>query len=209
VTPTESYFKDHIIEAGVLDPEGVHHEFVSGMHGRKLDFDTIETGTPLYQEWIDVAASYIEREFPELPQVIMGVANGTNRVAQDTAARFNDEIFGLVSAKDEQKSKKLYLPPETEDVISDIKPELVVVLEDVGTTGSNSVQVALQSLGAGAKEVEVVATWQRRPHLEKLEEAGIAYRAIIKEVLPTYSPEGCQAEGFCAQGWEFISRYSM
>ncbi len=30
-------FRNHIVEApGVLDPEGVHHEFVSGMHGRKL-----------------------------------------------------------------------------------------------------------------------------------------------------------------------------
>ena len=39
-------FRQHILAAGVLDPEGVHHEFVSGMHGRKLDFDTIPTGSP-------------------------------------------------------------------------------------------------------------------------------------------------------------------
>ncbi len=81
-------FRNHIIEAGVLDAEGTHHEFVSGMHGRKLDFDTIENEDPLYAEWIGATADYLEEEFRGAPQFIIGVANGTNRVALDVARRF-------------------------------------------------------------------------------------------------------------------------
>jgi orotate phosphoribosyltransferase len=92
--------------------------------------------------------------------------------------------------------------------IAGVKPELVVVFEDVGTTGSNSVQVARGALEAGALAVEVVTTWKRQPALGRLDEAGIPYRAIIDEVLPTYSPLECQTDpnGFHARGWDFIPR---
>lgn len=200
-------FRNHIIEAGVLDPDGVHQEFVSGMHGQKLDFDTVEEETSLYREWISVAADFIGQEYSDrLPEVIIGVANGTNRVALDTARRFDGEVLGLVSKKDKDNSKVLYLGTMATRVISALQPKLVVVLEDVGTTGSNSVQVARHVLDAGAQEAEVVTTWKRREKLEKLIEAGIAYRAIIDEELPAYQPEDCRADGFCAQGWEFIPR---
>jgi orotate phosphoribosyltransferase len=197
-------FQDHIIEAGVLDPIDVHHEFVSGMHGQKLDFDTITTGSPLYEEWTDTAATFIREEFPELPLVIVGVANGANRIALDTARRFDGAVFGAVSEKDGQNSKVLRLPQATERLIRGTRPELVVVLEDAGTTGSNSVQVARQSLQSGAQNVEVVTTWQRRDILERLQEEDIAYRAIIKEALPTYEAEECQTSGFCSRGWALI-----
>jgi orotate phosphoribosyltransferase len=198
-------FQKHILEAGVLDPEGVHHEFVSGMHGRKLDFDTIETGSDLYNEWVGVTAGYISNEFPDLPAVIVGVANGTNRLALDTAEFFSG-VRGLVSEKDSLDSKKLYLGEVACELIRELKPKLVVVVEDVGTTGSNSVQVARECLDHGAKEVEVVTTWQRRPQLEKLEASGIPYRAVIKEELDTFTPEDCRAHGYCSQGYEFIPR---
>lgn len=199
--------KAEILDAGyVLDPEGTHHEFVSGMHGRKLDFDNIETGNPLYNLWTETAADFIREEFPELPEMIIGVANGTNRTALDTARHFSGDVLGLVSEKDPQDSKKLYINHIAGLAIEAIKPELVVVLEDVGTTGSNSVQVAEGCRSAGAKNVEVVTTWKRREKLERLEEAGIPYRAIIDEELPTYTPEDCQDHGFCSQGWDFIER---
>lgn len=200
-------FRTNLIESGiVLDPEGTHHEFVSGMHGRKLDFDNIEERDPLYSEWTEVAAGFIEDEFPRLPEVIIGVANGTNRTALDTARRFNGDVLGLTSFKNPQNSKDLYLTSLARRVMKGIKPELVVVLEDVGTTGSNSVRVAAACRDAGAQKVEVVTTWKRRPVLERLEEADIPYRAIIDEELPTYSPEDCQDHGFCSEGWEFIER---
>jgi hypothetical protein len=199
-------FRDHIIVSDVLDREGIHHEFSKGMHGQKLDFDVIPDNYPLYREWIDVAASYISDSFPRLPQVIVGVANGTNRVALDTARKFDGRVFGAVSEKDKQNSKILYLASMTGRLIRAMKPEFVVVIEDVGTTGSNAVQVARQVLEAGAQSVEVINTWQRRPQLELLDEAGIPHRAIINEPLPTYSPEDCATRGFCSDSWKLIPR---
>ncbi len=203
-------FRNHIIESGyVLDTEGTHHEFVSGMHGQKLDFDNIDEKTdPLYTEWIDVNEDFIRQNFDITPEIILGVANGTNRVAVDTAKRFGDNVFGLESVKDPDNSKVLHLSRLARIAIKAIEPELVVVVEDVGTTGSNSVQVATKAREAGAKQVVVVTTWKRRPQLERLDEAGIDHMAIIDEPLTTYTPEECRelVEGFCKRGWEFIPR---
>lgn len=199
-------FRENIINSGALDPKGIHHEFVSGMHGQKLDFDLIGHKDPLYSEWTEVAADFIKQEFPELPEIILGVANGTNRVALDTARRFDGAVHGAVSEKDKDNSKTLRLTHVANKLIRALNPELVIVLEDVGTTGSNSVQVARGALAAGAQDVEVVTTWKRRERLERLEESGISYRAIIDEALTTYSPEECQTEGFCSMGWKFIER---
>lgn len=204
-------FRENIIDSGyVLDPEGTHHEFVSGMHGQKLDFDKIDRGSALYDEWISVTASFIEDQFPKLPGMIIGVANGTNRPALDVAMRMVDggagNVIGLVSEKDKDNTKKLYLGAIAFEAIRVNKPELMVVFEDVGTTGSNSVQVATACLATGAQAVEVVTTWKRRERLERLDEAGVPYRAIIDEPLTTYDPKECQAQGFCSRGWEFIPR---
>lgn len=207
MTTTIEFFRNHIIEAGVLDKERVHHEFVSGMHGRKLDFDTIDTGNSLYNEWIEVVAAYISDKFIKLPEIIVGVANGTNRVALDTARAFNGSIFGAVSEKDYRNSKVLRLAAPTGKLISAMKPEFVAVIEDVGTTGSNAAQVAQRVLDAGAQTVEVINTWQRRPQLERLLESEIPYHSIINEHLPTYLPEDCKLVGPCSDSWKLVSKY--
>ncbi len=206
----EAFRQDVVAE--VLDPEGVHHEFVSGMHGQKLDYDNLETHGPMYNRWVGVNVDFIRTdaltEDGELPGVIVGVANGTNRLALDVARQFDGSIIGLVSEKDPENSKHLYLPETARLIIGVLEPELAIVLEDVGTTGSNSVQVAEASLEAGAKNVLVVVTHQRREQLERLDEAGIPHKAIILDPLPTFKPEDCATnpKGFCARGWEFIPR---
>lgn len=218
-------FREDILEGGILDPNGIHHEFVSGAHGQKLDFDLIPTykdgsseDNPdlpkkffyLYEKWISTAARFIQEEFPRMPEVILGVANGTNRVAKDVAivlSELTDEkLRGYATEKDKENEKILWLPEKVEDKITKLAPELVVVIEDVGTTGSQSVQVAQQAIGAGANRVVVVPTWQRQERLARLDEAGIEYRSIIHEPLPTYSPDDCVKTGFCSQGWGFIAR---
>lgn len=188
----------------VLDPPDVHHEFVSDMHGRKLDFDKIETGTELYKEWVGLNAQFIEETFVDLPSVLLGVAKGTNRLALDVARRFEGKMIGLVSEKDPDNNKRLLLGKFATKVVNSLEPKHVVVVEDVGTTGSNSVQVATSALDAGARKVTVVTTWKRREKLERLEEAGIPHLAIIDKPLATYSPEDCVDHGYCAQGADFI-----
>ena len=198
-------FKSRIL-ATILDKEGTHQEFVSGLHGQKLDFDLIDSKDPLYEEWIDVTARFIRQEYAALPEVIVGVANGANRVALDTARKFNGQVFGAVSEKEEPRSKAIRLTNLTARLISALRPALAIVVEDVSTTGSNSVQVARQVKLAGAKSVEVVTTLQRSPRLEILHESGIVYRAIIQENLPSYEPDDCRDKGFCADNWELIQR---
>jgi hypothetical protein len=198
-------FRRHI-EPVVRDPEGIHHEFVTLTHGQKIDFDKIDTGSPLYDEWVEVNEEFIREQYPVLPEVLVGVANGTNRLALSTAKRFGCVVFGVESEKDEIDNKIVRLTPGAVDLISCMGPDLVVVQEDTSTFGTTSVQVALGCLAAGAKQVEVVTTWQRRPHLERLVEAGIPYRAIIRKMVDTFSPEDCQAFGHCSKGWNLIRR---
>jgi len=201
-------FKQNIIGSGyVLDPEGTHHEFVSGMHGRKLDFDNIEDDSLLYREWVDVNASFLRENYLELPRFVLGVANGTNRLSRDVASRFEDsEILGFETEKDPNNSKVIGLTHRAFKFINIMRPQFVLVLEDVGTTGSNSVQAAVAAKEAGAQRVEVLTTWKRRENLEKLDEKDIPHQAIIDQVLPTYSAEECVIKGFCAKNWEFIPR---
>lgn len=190
----------------------MHHEFVSGVHGQKLDFDGIPDESNLYAEWVTVSADDISRYHASLPRFVVGVANGTNRLALSVAESLSDtsdeEVTGLVSAKDPDNDKVLFLPEDTISAIASESPGLVVVTEDAGTKGTNSVQVAEQVLLAGAKDVIVQVTWQRNPTLVRLEEKGIKYRAIIKHFLPDFESGACQTDpkGFCARGWEFIPR---
>lgn len=205
-------FRSEIITGGlVMDPEGVHHEFVSGLHGQKLDFDNIPEDSELYRDWVGVNVDFIRNTYTQIPGALIGVANGTNRLARDVGAVMFGETTALPSAKDPENSKRLYLPEYTHKFLEIMQPKLAIVLEDVGTTGSNSVQVAEAALDAGAEYVEVVLTWQRRAQLERLREAKIPYRSIIEEALPTFTPgvDGTCAtdpNGFCARGWEFIAR---
>lgn len=198
--------RSNLMEAGILDPEGVHHEFVSGKHGQKLDFDKIPTGSDLYDQWVQTTAGFIKEEYPRLPGIVIGVANGTNRLAESVAEQLGKDVAGAVSEKDPNNSKKLYLTEEAGRLLTDVHPEFVLVLEDVGTTGSNSVQVAQAVVDAGVPNVEVLTTWQRQTELARLDEADIHYRSMIPEALPTFDPEECVRTGFCARGFEFIPR---
>lgn len=212
LSPIET-FRQHIVDDGsIMDPEGVHHGFVSGVHGQKLDFDKVSDGSELFGEWVDVSAHDINVHHLYLPRFVLGVANGTNRLALAVADRLTDisegteQVEGLVSAKDPDNRKRLFLPEVTLEAISAEEPELVVIVEDVGTRGTNSVQVAEQALLAGAKDVVVQVTWQRGIALTRLEERGVRYRAIIKEHLPDFEPEACRSaeDGFCRRGWQFV-----
>lgn len=197
-------FRNHLLESGVLDPEGVHHEFVSGMHGQKLEFEKVEVDSPLYREWVDVNTETIRQIYDPLPEIILGVANGTNRLAMDVARELGREVKGFPTKKDEKKV--IRLTSLGKHVIGTLKPSLVVVVEDVGTRGTNSVQPAVAARINGARRVEVLTTWKRRTSLELLDEQEVSYRAIIDEPLPTYTPEECRDIGFCALNWQFIRR---
>ena len=198
-------FKERAVTAGLMDPDGVHHEFKSGMHGQKLDFDVIfKQNEALAAELNQLVADYIELRYGMKPDMVVGVADGTNGPAQEVAAHLS--VPGFESRKLADK-KTLLLRDQTVDMIEQEHPSFAVVYEDVGTTGSSSVQIAKQLLAAGVEKVVVLNIWKRTARLQKLEEAGIEYAAMINEPLPTYSAEQCAESGFCSNPNEtFIPR---
>ena len=82
-------FRQRVVEVA-LDAEGLHHEFVSGGHGRKLDFDSIETGSALYSEWVDQNVDALQ-QLGRAVVAVVGVANGTNRLALDVGRAIGAE----------------------------------------------------------------------------------------------------------------------
>lgn len=191
--------KKRVLSEGILDDETIHHEFVSGMHGRKLDFDKIPTGSELYRLWVDAYVDYIKANYPEQPDVILGVANGANRLAVSIAAGLGGGTMGLMTEKETMKSSKFH--PSVEDVIQGYKPKFLLIVEDVGTAGTTSLTAANKALEAGAQRVEVLNTWQRSDALTKLDEAGIAYKSMIVDPLPNYQPDDCE---YCKNGIELV-----
>jgi phosphoribosylpyrophosphate synthetase len=210
MTNAEKFWSEIEVAGNVMDPPRVHTEFVDGMHGQKVDFDGIKETDPLYHKWVGVNVDAIKAMCDPLPEVIIGVANGTNRLAHSVASKLEGQSLALETYKDPNDFKKVYLTNLARTALSGINPELAVIVEDVGTTGSTSVQVARQALDAGAWHVLVINTLQRREQLEKLKKAGVPHHAIIKKILPTFTPEDCNnlPEGFCHRGWELHERAS-
>lgn len=197
-------FKKHLEGFGVIDPEGVHHEFVSGMHGRKIDFDAIPTEDPLFDEWIEVISTYIKETFPDRLNDIglVSVANGTNRVVPLVAKKLGPGATYYLTEK--MTSKSVKLEASSEAALKEKQPGLLLVLEDVGTQGTTSASAVEKVRELGFTNIRVINTWQRQKSLVKLDEINVPYSSIIFEILDTLSPEDCTTKGYCAEGWEFI-----
>src|SRR5579871_950833 len=143
-TTTED-FRQHLLDGGILDPEGVHHEFVSGLHGRKLDFDIIPERSQLFGEWVMVAAQKIEELYPDIDRshlALLSVVNGTNRLVGPVAERLGGHVTALKTEKISPKAVKL--TAKDRQRLIKLKPTLVVAIEDVGTRGTTSA-TAIQS----------------------------------------------------------------
>lgn len=196
------YIKDleqAILDSDVIDGEDIHHEFVTGMHGRKIDMDKILTASPLYEQWVDVLVQYISENYDTQPNAIIGVANGANRLAVSVAAKLENRPFGLMTDKETPKSVRF--STSAADVISSYKPDFALFLEDVGTSGTTSLTGVEKALALGAQRAEVLNTWQRNKKLAKLEEAGVPYQSVIFEPLPSFPPDDCD---YCKAGVEFV-----
>jgi hypothetical protein len=198
-------FEDRIFsDPDIFDPKGVHHVFSQGLHGRKIDLDKIKPGTELYDELVYLTVRYtVSSYLDDLPDAVVGIANGTNKLAKDVS----DEIGGGTLYLDTFKHEGL--PRLTADSVRKVRrhePVFAVEVEDVGTTGRNSLPPALQLRQLGVERVEVVHTVQRSETLPMLDAAGVAYSALIKRLEPSYDAQECLSnpEGFCAQGWKTI-----
>jgi len=204
---TPELFKQHLLECqGFLDPEGIHHQFVEGKHGRKLDFDRIPDGSDLFEEWVEINVRQIHKSYGRNKDigkvVLLSVAEGTNRLVSPVASQLGDNVTAAYTTKESSRSVKL--TPDGKYTLRSVRPDLVVALEDVSTSGTTSTSAVLAARQVGVEKVEVLNTWQRRPRLTKLEAMRISYHSIIKEELPTYTEKDCRRLGYCALGWVLI-----
>ena len=208
-------FHDRLI-ANILDAEGLHHELAYGMHGRKLDFDLIPDDSDLYNEWVACNVAHLLHSQAEAPLAVIGVANGANRLARAAAAslkalghatfvlyteKINEREVALTAASRAGLVAALRFHPGNGNIC---------VLEAVGTSGGTALTAVQSIMEAGGESQKITTqfTWQRRPTLEAFDAAGVELRheALIRETLPTYTPEECDAVGYCALGWELVER---
>lgn len=197
-------FKQKIIDSGIVDGEGIHHVFSSGLHGQKIDFDLIEDDSELYSKWVELTAEFIKQNYDNLPSAVVGVANGTNRLAVSVAEALGGNVTALVTVKPEGSRNQPILTDESLSQIKELKPESALILEDVGTTGTNSSSVYRSLKQAGVENAEVLHSWQRNDSLLHLDNEGGEYKAVIKDVLTNYTPEECKKSGFCSKGWKLL-----
>jgi hypothetical protein len=198
------------LEAVCLDPEGIHHELRSGLHGRKLDLgeENIPYDSPLHAEWEDQNVAYIKSTYDPQPNVIIGTANGTNCLAVNVARKLGGMTIGLETDKDPKDPNTIRLSRVAQLVLSTVGPASVLVLDDVGTTGFNAAQVALAVRKMGFTWIGVLYTYWRTEALPYLSDADIPTDAIIHNPLPTFTPEQCNQPGNpCAKGWDLIKRH--
>lgn len=197
-------FRERVLTdpVGVLDPEGVvHHEFVSGNHGRKLDFDKIETDTDFYIDWVSIYARTIRARYQDrMPDALVGIANGANRLSESVAHLLGKSVLGLTTVK--MDAKTVRLDDAALEAIEAGGVRFVLTIEDVGTTGSTTATAIDHLREVGVRRIEAVTTWQRNPSLPKLDALRVPYSSMIPEPLPMFAPEDCisDPQGFCAQG---------
>jgi len=196
-------FRQELLAFGVVDPEGTHHEFNQGLHGVKVDLDIDkDRDTALFAEWVDTTAGYIRENYEQIPDALVGVASGTNELAKAVAKKLGGGVLYLATEKLERS--KPVLSDEAKLLVEEFKPVFALIIEDVGNLGTNSLAAARETLKLGVPKVEVLNTWQRSETLVLLDEAGIAYKSIIKQVFDNFTPEECRERGFCARGWKLI-----
>ena len=183
----------------VLDPPDQHHEFANGDHGRKLDFDRITTGSDFFWQWVSAYTNWVNEVYRgQHPDVLVGVANGANRLATTMSAS-----VGTVALETYKKDKKTVgLNNMARIAIDELNPRFALIIEDVGTTGGTTSTVVPQLREMGVERIEVAHTWIRKPGLIELNRLDVPYSAMIHEPLPTFAESECHTltNGFCNQG---------
>ena len=185
----------------IVDPEGLHHEFSSGMHGQKIDFDKIPSGSELFEQWVEANAVYYHWLLGSArlgKTALVGVANGTNRLVEPLAEVIGGGVMPLTTVKD-----PLRLDPDSYRMAGRFDPSTAIVIEDVGTTGNNAAHAALAIRQAvpDVRTVYGIISWQRQSELPRLKNAVTGYYSIIEDdkTYPTYHPDDCV---HCKEGWE-------
>ncbi len=196
-------FLASLVSLETFDPEGVHHEFNQGLHGKKIDFDKISTGTPLFHEWVELVAESLQQTYPVLPDALVGVANGTNRIVGPLSRKLGKKPLVLETIKSKRSGP--ILTEKARKIIKLAQPAFIVIIEDVGSRGTNSLSVFRSIKETGQARIEVLNTLQRSQELDLLEVNNVSYSSVLTYVLPTYTAAECKKLGYCRDKWKLIS----
>jgi orotate phosphoribosyltransferase len=195
-----------LLNADIIDEEGVlHHEFHDGGHGRKVHMDKIDRGSELYNEIVEHSARAIKHRRPNVGRlVVVGAADGAIDLGFSVARKLPQET--TIGLRSEKVNGIVRITEAAKLVVASFKPELAVVIDDVGTTGKTVVPLAGDLQEAGAEQVEAQYVLQRQETLRYLDEAGFAYYSLVKHVLPTLSRTECMEFGDCSRGVPLVKR---
>ncbi len=196
-------FLASLVSSETFDPEGVHHEFNQGLHGKKIDFDKISAGTPLFSEWVELVAESLKQNYPVLPDVLVGVANGTNRIVAAVSRKLDNKPLALETVKSKRSGP--ILTQKARKIINLAQPAFIVIVEDVGSRGTNSLSVFRSIKEMAQARIEVLNTLQRSQELELLKANNVFYSSVLTYVLPTYTAAECKKLGYCRDKWKLIS----
>lgn len=191
---------------GVYDPPNIHHEFKDGGHGRKLDLEAIESSNLIYHGLINCLTSSLKSNLSHQPQVLIGVANGGCRLADDISQNMSSKVTSLQTKKDQ---KGVFLPLKEHEYLDETKPSSVLIVDDVGTTGKTILPLFNElKINKDIKHIGVFFAWQRQEKLKYLDEAEVAYSSLIKIFLPTFKDQAeCNKEGgYCARNIPLVHR---
>lgn len=201
-------FRAKLGVTGVIT-SGRHSVFSQGLHGQKVDFDRIRPGSQLDDEWTDINVWALRRAHPYIRpgHFLVSIANGTLRLVDAMGHEMQGQVGTLHTEKDPESSMP-YLTKDAQAVIADLdgrRGHRLTLVEDTSTTGRKAAFIARQVVAINEDlPIEMQTTLQRQDQLPELDALGIGYRAIIHEVMPTYTEAQCQLEGFCATGEEPI-----
>jgi orotate phosphoribosyltransferase len=193
-------FKNYVCKTGLgdlIDPEWRYHSWVhpkapkprgksvGRFFGRKFDLDDRRTVTrpdvmerqvPLTAE--EINSRYIQEGAGKI--ALVGVAGRTNRIVGPVAEELKGlaQVEAIFTEDDPENEGEVSLSPEGIIRLGFFLPELVVVVEGIGTTGQKAASAAIAVQEQGFTEVSALITAQREPRLPELEKAGIEYGAI-------------------------------
>lgn len=191
------------------DPPPVHNEFKDGGHGVKVDMEFIPPGSVLFNDLIIASAEKIKSTHEQIPQVIIGIANGGNPWALALADKLGVE--GVETEKDE--NDHALMPYESRLAMRKIMPDEVLIADDQGTTGTSTLpvieQVQLNKMRNRhpVKRISVFYIVQRQLALPKLDERKIPHDSLITLDIKTYKDaRACETDpqGYCTRGIKLI-----
>ncbi|MDQ3158897.1 MAG: phosphoribosyltransferase [bacterium] len=183
----------------IMDQETeAHHLFANGLHGLKVDCDMVEDNSDLYINMTSVYARAILDVYDyELPDVLIGVANGANRFAASIAPM----IGAVALATKKNTTSDVELSEEASETLEGMDDDLFgLVIEDVGTSGSTvwSLVDRLRGIDRFGR-IEAFHLLQRSATLHFLDSNDVTYRSVVFEPQTDYSKADCEVSGFCSR----------